>query len=170
MGLTWVVLQLLLKRKPDPYLGQEMGSFWDDAWAWLLPARHLKHILTGSTSPLPCSLAHIIKNHIGALHVSKWLFFCCIFCPISKAELGNRPFFDPRWSEGRMKSQENVFPLKINMPLTFLPSILGETSLLTSLAASALPHACLSFSLPSLPHLHHRLVRIQQVFHLELLH
>lgn len=130
--------------------------------AWLLPVCHRMHVSSGSTMPLPHSSVPIIKNHSAALYVSTWLFICCLSHTISKAELSNRHFFDARRSESRMRSQENVSPLKINMPLTFLTSILGEVSLFTSLAASALPHSCLS-SLP--PYL----VIIQHVFLLELL-
>lgn len=75
-------------------------------------------------------------------------FGCCISYAISKAELSNRPFFDARWSESRMKSEENVFPLRINMPLTFLPSILGEVSYLTSLAVLPFHSPVFSFSPP----------------------
>lgn len=84
-----------------------------------------------STSPLHCSLSQIIKNHFGMVHVSKWLLVCCIFCTISKAELSYRLFFDAKGSESRMRSQGNTFSPKINMALTFLPSVLGETSHLT---------------------------------------
>ena len=166
---TWVVLQLLLKRQPASSQVRKwlilFLFFLQAAWAWLLPVYHWMRVLSAFTSPLPCSSAHIIKNHSGALDVGKWLFGCCISYAISKAELSNRPFFDARWSESRMKSEENVFPLKINMPLTFLPSILGEASLLTSLAVFALPHSGLFiFPSPQLPHLHHSLVRIQHVF------
>ena len=56
-----------------------------------------------------------------------------------------------------MKSQKNVFPVKIDMCLTFLPTLLGGSSLLTSLVASVLSHF-FHFS-HLLTDLHHR-VRI----------
>ena len=58
------------------------------------------------------------------------------------------PFLMPDDLKAGRKGRRMFFPLKINMSLTFLPSILGEASLLTSLAVFALPHTCL-FIFPS---------------------
>lgn len=70
LGLTWVLLQLDLKRKSVLSQVRKWIIFWEDSYVWLLPAHHQMHVLSGSTLPLPCSSAHIIKNHSSAFHVS----------------------------------------------------------------------------------------------------
>lgn len=85
----------------------------------LLPAHHLMHVLSGFTSPLPCSSAHVIKLHFGALHVSRWLS-CCIFCAISKAMLSHRSFLMPELKAGRKVKSMFSHLRSINLNLSFL--------------------------------------------------
>lgn len=97
-------------------------------------------LLSAFTSPLPCSSAHIIKNHSGALHVSKCLSAVLSLAPSPKLSSVTHLFWcqmiwkqDGKWRECFPSQDQYAFNLpslypwgnvSSHLPGSFFPSTL----------------------------------------------
>lgn len=96
VGLTWVVLQLSLKRV-SPISGWEMDYFFRGCLCLAAAGPSLMHVLSASTLPQPCSSAHTIKKTtlVPSMSANGCLSVPSL-APSPKLSSVSDPFFDAR--------------------------------------------------------------------------